>query len=196
VFGLGKEWEVGFNITDVNIDFRREGARRETLVINSDSRAVPFKPNFLFTAQKSVQLHKDWRVNIGTQLGFNTAAPIQQTYLNYYTYGLLKWAPKHHTTLIAGPYIANSNIVGHYANLGSAQYIGYLFGFEYPLSHSLLLMGDYVSGVNSQSTAALGVNWYATKRLQFCLGALLPSPGSTNKYGVVFEINVLTYDDI
>ena len=63
------------------------------------------------------------------------------------------------------------------------------------MSKKLLLMGDFISGRNATSVSVLGINYLATKRLQLCLGALLPNPGSRNRAGVVFELNLLGYDD-
>jgi hypothetical protein len=55
-------------------------------------------------------------------------------------------------------------------------------------------MGDFISGRNATSVSVLGINYLATRRLQLCLGALLPNPGSDNQSGVVLELNLLGYD--
>lgn len=195
VWGLGRDWELGFNVVDMNLDFRRQNARNEAFRVNSTDPESNFYPNFMITAQKSWKLARHVRANLGTQTGFNLGGTAQQTNLLYNHYGLVKWYPKEHTTFIGGVYHANANYVGPGRVLAPNSSTGFILGFEYPITHTLLLMGDYISGVNSQSTAAIGFNWYVTPKFQLCLGGLVPSPGSQNKYGVVFEINILTYDE-
>ncbi len=56
-----------------------------------------------------------------------------------------------------------------------------------------MLMADIISGRNA-GVSVWGLNYSLTKRLQLCLGGLLPNPGSNNAAGVVFEINILGYD--
>ncbi|GAA3980392.1 hypothetical protein [Hymenobacter antarcticus] len=78
--------------------------------------------------------------------------------------------------------------------MAAAPGAGLLLGFEYPLAKKVLLMGDFISGRNATSVSVLGINYLATRRVQLCLGALVPNPGSHNRAGVVFELNLLGYD--
>lgn len=188
VYGLGSGWELGMNVIDVNLNFER-GIRGGFIDQNTTNAERPFKPTVLLTAQKQVRMGDKWAANLGTQTGLNVIAPGAQSELSYFHYALAVWQPKHHTRLVAGPYLSNQYL------LGAGNTVGYLVGFEYPLTNKLLLMGDYVSGTNAQSTGVLGVNYYLTKRVQLCLGGLVPSPGSPNKAGVVFELNLLSYDE-
>ncbi|WP_097124375.1 hypothetical protein [Spirosoma fluviale] len=70
-----------------------------------------------------------------------------------------------------------------------------LLGFEVPVSKKLLLMGDFVSGTNATNVSIIDLNFLATKRLQLCLGGMLPNPNSGNNSGIVFELNLLGFDD-
>ena len=56
-------------------------------------------------------------------------------------------------------------------------------------------MGDFISGNNASGVSVIGFNFLATKRVQICLGALLPNPGTANKPGIVFELNLLGFND-
>jgi len=79
--------------------------------------------------------------------------------------------------------------------VGAGNRAGFVAGFEYPLSRRFIAMGDFVSGSHAAAVSVLGFNYLASKRVQLCLGALLPNPGTRNSPGVVFELNLLGYDD-
>jgi hypothetical protein len=187
VVGLGEGWEVGFNLVNLSLDFRRPEGR---LLLRNDLRnGSSLKPKVHATAQKQWTLSESIRASLGTQNGFNMFADPERTYYAFFHYGLFVWSPRKHTNIVAGTYH------GSRSYLGNGNDTGFMLGFEYPLSERFLLMGDFISGRNQESVGVLGFNWYATPRFQICLGGILPSPGSRNEGGVVLEINLLTYTE-
>lgn len=189
VVGTGRGWEFGFNLVNFSFDLRRPGGRliQRNDVLNGQS----LKPKVHLTAQKQWRFSDRWAFSLGTQNGMNLLAEPQNTRYAFFHYGLAVWTPKHHTRLVAGPYVGNR------AYLGGGNDAGFIIGYEYPMPgvKNLLLMGDYISGTNQESVAVIGVNYYITPRFQLCLGGIVASPGSGNEGGVVFEVNLLTYDD-
>jgi len=83
---------------------------------------------------------------------------------------------------------------GYFANRAYAgkNEFGFMAGAEYPLlENKLHLMGDFISGSNDISVSVLGFVVFLPKDWQLSLGAQLPSPSSSNEYGLVFEITKL-----
>lgn len=81
---------------------------------------------------------------------------------------------------------------GYYANhayAGTGDSFGIMAGIEYPLiPDKMHLMGDILSGNNAISVAVLGIVFFLPANWQLSFGAQIPSPGSNNEYGAVFEI--------
>ena len=188
VYGLGRRWEVGVNVVNIKMDFRQRG--HEVFQTNRHDADRPMKPLVQLTGQKFWELSPKLSTSIGTQLGtslLRRAAGTSRRY-THFTYNTWVWSPRHHVKVVAGPYLSDRGTVG------GGNRAGILLGAEYPITKKLLLMGDFISGRNATSVSVLGFNYLATQRLQLCLGALLPNPGTRNPAGVVIEINLLGYD--
>lgn len=187
VYGLGRGWEMGVNVLNIKMDFGRRG---DVFTVNRRDSERPLKPLVQLTGQKFFVLSPQLSTSLGTQVGTN---PIRfggaGRRLTHFSYNTWIWSPRHHVRVVAGPYLSDRG------TLGAGNRAGILLGAEYPLSNKLLLMGDFISGNNATSVSVLGINYLATKRVQFCLGALLPNPGSRNRGGLVLELNLLGYDD-
>ena len=68
-FGLGKDFELGFNILDVN--FYERGV--------PSSGPSQVNPDLLLNGQKGFELVDEvWQIGIGTQMGFNPARTSRQ----------------------------------------------------------------------------------------------------------------------
>jgi hypothetical protein len=186
VYGLGKGWEAGVNVVNIQMNFRRGD---EWLGINRSDRRVPLAPLVKLTGQKFFVLSPHLSTSVGTQVGLN---PVrfggQHRELTHFSYHLWKWTPRHHVKVVAGPYLSDRG------TLGAGNRAGLLIGGEFPLSKKLLLMGDFISGSNYASVSVLGINYLVTKRVQLCLGGMVPNPGSGNRPGLVFELNLLGYN--
>ena len=187
VYGLGRRWEVGLNVVNIKMDFRQRGA--EVFQTNGYDASRPLKPLVQLTGQKFWELSPTLSTSLGTQVGTSLLRRAGATRrLTHFSYNTWVWSPRHHVKVVAGPYLTDRGTVG------AGNRAGILLGAEYPLSKKLLLMGDFISGRNATSVSVLGINYLATQRLQLCLGALLPNPGTRNPAGVVIEINLLGYD--
>lgn len=177
-YGLGQGWEVGLNVFKVNLyPGNSQPLPGES---NEDAALVNVQHVFRPLAQVSFE--------IGTQNGISANNANQQVdYLNF-TWGGARWAPSDSWfkgALVLGPYYGNRNY------LGSGNDFGYLFGMEYPTwNENLHFVADYLSGTNSASVGVIGLQWTVSKELgwQISLGGQLPSPGSGNDYGAVFEL--------
>ena len=186
VYGLGRGWEAGLNVVNIEMDFRNGG---DVFAVNRYNPSRPLKPLVQLTGQKFFELGPTLSTSLGTQVGTNPlrfgGAARQLTHFSYNTW---VWSPRPHVKVVAGPYLSDRG------TLGAGNRAGVLVGAEYPLAKKVLLMGDFISGRNATSVSVLGINYLATRRVQLCLGALLPNPGSQNRAGVVFELNLLGYD--
>lgn len=187
VYGLGRNWEVGVNVVNLQMNF---GRGRDWFGYNRADRDIPLAPLAKVTGQKFFYLSRSIITSVGTQVGINpwkfSGASRE---LTHFTYNLWQWNPRHHVKVVAGPYLTDRGTVGQ------GNQMGLLLGAEFPLTKRLLFMGDFISGNNYTSVSVLGFNYLLTKRVQLCLGALLPNPNSNNRHGVVFELNLLGFDD-
>ena len=188
VYGLGKGWEVGMNLQNIKVEwYRRNGER---WITNSNDPTAPIKPLVQATAQKFFFFGDKFKATIGTQVGANPVQFSNNPHLTHFTYSTFIYEPARHVKFVVGPYLTDRRTVG------AGNQFGMMAGFEVPISKKLLLMGDWISGSNAASAGVLGFNFMVTKRIQLCLGALLPNPNTSNKPGVVFELNILGFDDL
>ncbi|NOS91956.1 MAG: hypothetical protein HOP30_08540 [Cyclobacteriaceae bacterium] len=189
VYGLGKNWDVGLNLVDLPISFKQGTS---LLSANDAAGKYPFYPLIMATAQKQFDMGHHFQVNIGTQIGGNIPANGGQYNWVYLNYVLGRYnLPDHKGYFIAGPYHANDVYFGPSS---SGQHIGWMFGYEIPLSSRISLMGDFVSGQNKKSVSTIGGVYNISKRLQLCMAALLAYPNENLSKGAVIEINWYGYD--
>ncbi len=189
VYGVGSGIEIGVNVVNLKFDWRNRRNHTDFLVRNSDNPTLPMKPLVQLTAQKFFFLSEKFKTSIGTQLGTSLLQLGSQSRLSHFTYNTWVYEPRHHVKFVVGPYVTDRGTVGAGNNLGL------LVGFEYPVHKRLLVMGDFISGSNAAAVSVIGVNYLATRRLQLCLGGLIPNPNSGNASGIVFELNLLGFDD-
>lgn len=186
VYGVGGGFEVGVNVVNLKTDLRY---RNGDVVPLPAKRLEPLRPLVQLTAQKFFFLNSRFKTSIGTQIGTNLVRLRSNTPVTHFTYNTWVYEPRHHVKLVAGPYVSDRGTVGR------GNTVGILAGFEFPVSKKVLVMGDFISGTNATSVSVLGINFLASRRVQLCLGGLLPNPRSGNAPGVVFELNLLGFDD-
>lgn len=189
VYGLGKNWDVGLNLVDLPVSLKKGTS---FLSANDAAGVYPFYPLLMATAQKQFDVGHHFQVNVGTQIGGNIPANGGQYNWVYMNYALGRYnLPDHKGYFIAGPYHANDVYFGPSS---SGQHIGWMFGYEIPLSSRISLMGDFVSGQNKKSVSTVGGVYNVSKRLQLCFAALLAYPNQELSKGAVIEINWYGYD--
>jgi hypothetical protein len=189
VYGLGKNWDVGLNFVDLPISFQKGTS---LLSANDAAGKFPFYPLLMATAQKQFDVGHHFQVNVGTQIGGNLPVKGGQYSWAYMNYALGRYnLPDHKGFFIAGPYHANDVYFGPST---SGHHVGWMFGYEIPLSDRFSLMGDFVSGQNKKSVSTFGGVYNVSKRLQLCVAALLAYPNQNLSKGAVIEINWYGYN--
>lgn len=170
-YGLGNDFEIGAN------------------VFNVDLHSGPNEPLFLFNFQKGFSVTKSYKISIGTQIGASVPLRVPEKRVSRFanfSYLSSSLDLENRGKYYLGIYYVNKSYAG-----GNAA--GLMAGLDYPLmERKVHLMGDFVSGKNAMSVAVLGAVFYMPRNWIFSMGAQLPSPGSKNHYGMVFE---LTKDD-
>jgi hypothetical protein len=174
-FGLGKDFELGFNILDVNMYDRLEKSTGPSQV----------NPDLLLNGQKGFGLVDEvWHLGIGTQMGINPARRSREV-----RYQAAAWAinefklPDERGSLYAGGYYANV------AYGGPGDRFGGLFGMEIPIiKDKLHFQADWITGNRDISTVVVGAVIMFPNEWQLSLGAQLPTPRSHNPYGLVLEL--------
>ncbi len=189
VYGVAETWEVGINVINLKMKWGTQHRDKPFLNLNSLDRMALMTPLVQLTTQKFFALADHLKTSIGTQVGFNPMVMAQQPHLTHFTYNTWMYEPRKHVKFVAGPYSSD------YRTVGAGNRFGVLLGLELPLRPGLLLMGDFISGRNATGVSVLGINYSISKRVQICLGGMIPNPGSNNKPGVAFELNLLSYDN-
>lgn len=186
VYGVGSGLEIGLNVVNLKTNLRPRNADGADL---PTKRLEPMRPLVQLTAQKFFFLNSQFKTSVGTQIGTNPMRLGTDARATHFTYNTWIYEPRHHVKVVVGPYVSDRGTVG------GGNTMGMLAGFEFPVSKKLLVMGDFISGTNATSVSVLGVNFLASRRVQLCLGGLLPNPRSGNAPGVVFELNLLGFND-
>lgn len=185
VFGLGKGWDAGINLLNVKMNAGKKGPFFD-FYDQPDEMTRPLAPMLMFTVQKKISLTTKVELLAGTQHGFNVSRHSSKMRYATFNYAAVVWHPGHHLHIVAGPYFANRPYSG------SSLVIGAMGGFDWQFHKRVSLMADYVLGNNYLGATVVGCNVTATPKFQLCIGALLPN-GWVNTYGVVLEINALSY---
>ncbi|TAG01671.1 MAG: hypothetical protein EAZ44_08095, partial [Cytophagia bacterium] len=151
---------------------------------------TPLQPVALFTAQKSFKVADKFQLNVGTQLGSNINRYADNLRFAHYTYSVGLLEVFNHWKLTFGGYYSNDILKGR------GNDAGILLGYEIPIvPHKFYLMGDFISGNNSQGVSVIGLMVPASKKVQFCLGAIVPNINNKQgNYGIVFELNLLGWN--
>ncbi len=177
-YGLGNDWEVGINIFKVNL----YPGNLKPLPGESNEDAI------LVNIQKGFRPFETMKFEIGSQNGLSANNGAQKVDFLNFTWAVSRWTPESSSfkgTLVSGLYYGNTNF------LGAGNEVGWMTGIEYPIfCEELSFVADFISGTNSSSVAVIGAQWTFSEKKgwQVSLGAQLPSPGSGNDYGAVFEL--------
>ena len=184
-YGLGSGFEIGVNLIGVGIGFDKN---KPMLLTNSTSAdGQPYNPLFMLTALKAFSVGEYIKIGVGGQVGLN---PVQSkiTGSDVATFDYINARfeiPKAKLVLCAG---------GYYSNLvymGMKDQLGGMFGAEYTvIEHKFLLMADWIISENAASVIVPGFVYHPHHNIALSLGWQLPSPGTTNPQGVVFELTL------
>lgn len=182
-FGLGKGFEAGLNITDANFNWQYDGLSNW-----QHFRSTPSYTLLMLTATKVFQVSQRFKIGIGTQLGFNPLLRHNAIAKNLATWNFVNTGYtfiKSRISVYGGVYYGNRTFL-----IDKAQ-PGVLLGFECPLyKEKLDLMADWIIGTHEEAVSVIGLVYKATPHVALSLGAQLPSPGTENPFGGVFELTI------
>lgn len=171
-YGLGHNWELGFNLFDLDLYHPADDAPVATLP--------------LLNLQKRFELRPGMALGIGTQVGAVSPGGRQDPRLANLGYinapiQLGRWG-----TGFVGGYFANA------AYTADRPGAGFMLGADIPiLEKNLHFMADYMHGTSAVGVGVVGFVLYLPKGWQISAGAQLPAPGSHNDYGLVLEFTHL-----
>jgi hypothetical protein len=177
-FGLGRGWEVGFNVLDVSLYDRTP---------ETDALAGPkqVNPDLLFNAQKGFELTEFWDLAFGGQFGFNPARDRKERRFQEFVWAITELEipeRKEFGKYYLGLYQANT------AYGGPGERVGFMLGVEIPIiPERLSFQADYISGNRDISVAVIGGVYTFKSGWQLSAGLQVPAPRSQNPYGLVLE---------
>jgi hypothetical protein len=184
-YGLGHNLEVGINLIGVGVDFDKNNP---VILTNSSTVGnVPHNPLVMLAALKAFKFSENISLGIGVQGGVNpTKSDISTDDIATFNYANFRFdIPKVHLMLCGGGYYSNIIYMGY------RDQVGGICGFEYTvIEHKFLLMGDWVIGKNAASVIVPGFVYHPHHNIALSLGWQIPSPGSTNPQGLVFELTL------
>jgi len=186
VYGLGKGWEIGANVVNMNVDFSNGSKLLFSTPFNSKP-PYPYYPVGLITAQKRWDINEHWFTNLGTQMGSNLAKEIDGKRFTHFSYALGGYHKHHSYKFVGGLYATDWRMVGGGNN------VGYLMGTEIHLNKKWLFMADHISGNNKNSVSVIGFTYNVNKQFQLCAGWQIPNANSSEKQALVLEINLFNF---
>lgn len=152
-YGLGKFWEAGFNV--VNVDYDRS---LHHFTRNDTSKTDPYAPLLLVNTQKLFNLNDFLGIGIGGLAGSNISG---KKHFVYYSYANLAASLYDaHYKLAAGGYLGNNGYLGE-GPIDGVQ-LGLDAGIWYEKVH---LLADWLSGSHPKGQLSAGVGIYFLKHL-------------------------------
>jgi hypothetical protein len=178
--GLGKGYEVGFNVLGLNYD------RKTSHFFQNDTSDVePYNPLVMINGIKQFKVNHRLSMAIGGQIGLNFDAD-----KNHEMAGLIYGNTRYHDLFFKESVF----VIGTYYNSvhfgGEGNRIGAWIVGEIPLSHKLHFMAESIIGNNSLSYTSLGFVYYPIKRMPLTFGIQIPNTAK-NSYSLVFELTIV-----
>ncbi|TDE15555.1 hypothetical protein [Dyadobacter psychrotolerans] len=160
-YGLGKKWEVGLNL--INLDY---SAKNKHFEINDSTIASPFAPLLLANAQKVFELNQIWSVGLGAVAGTNLSHFHPDKFVYYgYTNLVASLGDHDRYKFAAGPYISNHRYLSD----------GAVYGFQGAVDAGLFykklhFLADWISGTHKKGKLSLGIEAFLLERLPLSFG--------------------------
>jgi hypothetical protein len=179
-WGLGKGFEVGFNIQQLTFN-----TRPRSRIIILDAEQPEESPDLLVNAQKGFKISRWSTLGIGTRSGINV--PTEGYGMRLVTFSYLNSQfsiPETKNMVSAGSYYSNTP----YSGIGNRY--GCMLGAEAEIiKDKFSLIADFLSGTNALSVVNAGFQISLPKQWQIALAAQLPTPGSGNHHGAVVQLS-------
>jgi hypothetical protein len=184
-YGLGHQLEIGINLVGVGLGFDKNNP---VLITNSSSSdKQPYSPLIMLTSLKAFSLGEHIKIGVGAQVGLN---PMQNkiTTNDIATLDFINVRfeiPKTHLMVCGGGYYSNK------VYMGLKDQLGGMLGFEYVIiEHKFLVMSDWIISKNAVSVIVPGFVYHPHHNIALSFGWQLPSPGTNNAQGFVFELTL------
>ena len=181
--GVGRGWEVGFNILDVELYRpRNQPAADGPQQVN---------PDVLLNFQKGVEIADYWNVGFGSQVGWNPSHRARDSRFLNFTWMIHQFEVPEREELgkwYIGAYYSNT------AYAGPGDRVGFMLGSEIPIvKDKLSFQWDWLGGRNDLGVVVIGGVYTFESGWQLSLGAQVPGPKSGNPAGVVLELTFPGY---
>ncbi|KAA6440621.1 hypothetical protein FEM33_08560 [Dyadobacter flavalbus] len=157
-YGLGKFWEAGFNV--VNVDYDKS---LHHFTKNDTSTVDPYAPLLMVNSQKLFKLNEVLGIGIGGLAGSNFSG---KKHFVYYSYANLAASLyDEHYKLAAGAYLGNRGYLGE-GPIDGVQ-LGLDAGIWYEKIH---ILADWLSGAHPKGQLSAGLGIYFLKHLPVSVG--------------------------
>lgn len=159
-YGLGREWEVGLNL--YNLDYQPSTRRFER---NDSTTQQPYSPLVLVNALKAFDINQNLEFAVGAQVGLNLTSARRPQWVGFlYTHLGGSFQGEHYNWSV-GAYTANPRY------LGEGPRGGFMAGFDAGIFYQKLhLLGDWTSGSHEMGQLALGIEVYVGKHFPLAIG--------------------------
>ncbi|GAB3792383.1 hypothetical protein GCM10028819_02470 [Spirosoma humi] len=160
-FGLGRNWEVGLNV--YNLDYSPE---QHSWQRNDTTLQMPYGPLLLFNAQRTIDLTETLHLGLGGQTGLNLFPTKNSSAWEGWGYANLGASfDQDHYQAVIGAYAGNHRYLAEGSTVG--MHLGIDAGVWYEKVHFL---GDWATGTHEYGQLVLGVEVYLKKHLPLALG--------------------------
>ena len=179
-YGLGKGWEAGINLLDLNIN-TRPGKQ----IIPFDSDQPSQNPDFCINFQKSFELLPVLHLSAGIRTGIHSLQGNKELGVVNYNYINSQFTiPGSTFRFVFGGYYMNPSY-------GANDHaFGLQTGIDVPvIREKLSVTSDFISGKNDWGTFTGGISVLLGQDWKFSIGGQLPNPGSRNNPGINLQIN-------
>ncbi len=174
-YGLGNGFEAGLALHQMV--FQRSRG------VEIDQSQPEDNPDFLFNAQKVLELTDRYNLSIGTRTGVAASHGKERMKLATFNYVGNAFSFGNDHRFVIGGYYANKQ----YAGAGNEA--GIMVGADIKLKKDKLdLLVDATSGSNALSVINVGIEFFLSERWSITAGGQLPVPGSDNDEAAVIQI--------
>lgn len=160
-YGLGKGWEVGLNLLNLNYSFKTQHFE-----FNDQTDSIPYAPLLTASAQKTFDLAHGFSFGLGAIAGTNLSGHHRSEPVYYgYSNVLFETGMYQQYKFAAGAYVGNH----HYLSTGPVT--GFQCGMDAGIWYEKLhLLADWISGKHQKGRLTVGVSIYLTDKLPLSLG--------------------------
>jgi hypothetical protein len=159
-YGLGRNWEIGLNLNNVNYQPQQHGWQR-----NDTTTQMPYAPLLMVNAQRTLELTQNLHLGLGGQSGLNLYPTQRSAWVGWGYLNLGGSFAHEHYQAVVGGYAGNHRYLADGATVG--MHLGFDAGIWYEKLH---LLGDWATGTNDYGQLVLGLEVYLQQHLPLSVG--------------------------